>query len=100
MTAKKKKLNEELNEELNEVSHESLMQKITDAEKALQSAKDEYQAYSRENPLVAPKQPTLHELRKMREKNSKLTLADHQKANKAAAASAQKEQLKQEIKGD
>ncbi len=85
--------------ELNEVSHDSLMQKITDAEQALQAAREEYQAYCKENPLTAPAQPTLRELRLMREKNNKPTLEDHQKANKAAAANAQKEQLKQEMKG-
>lgn len=94
-------LNEDLNEDLNEeANHESLMQAIVDAEKALQEAKYEYKAYCKENPLQAPKQPTNHELRLMREKHNKPTLADHQKANKAAAANAQKEQLKQELKGE
>jgi len=83
-----------------EASHESLMQAIADAEKALQEAKDEYKAYCKENPLQAPIQPTNHELRLMREKHNKSTLEDHQKANKAAAANAQKEQLKQELKGE
>ncbi len=82
-----------------EVNHDILMQNVTDAEKALQLAKDEYQAYCKENPLVTPAQPTLHELRLMREKNNKPTLLDHQKANKSAAENAQKEQLKQELKG-
>lgn len=94
MPAKKK---EELSEE---VSHESLMQAIVDAEKALQEAKGEYKAYCKTNPLEAPRQPTNHELRLMREKNDKPTLEDHQKANKATAANAKKEQLKQEMKGD
>lgn len=89
MTAKKK----------DELTHESLMQDIVDAEQALQKAKDDYKHFCKENPLVAPSQPTNHELRKMREKNNKSTVEDHQKSNKAAAASAQKEQLKQELKG-
>ena len=93
MPAKKK-------DDSQEASHESLMQAIVDAEKALQEAKDEYKAYCKESPLQAPKQPTNHELRLMREKHNKPTLVDHQKANKAAAANTQKEQLKQELKGE
>lgn len=82
-----------------EVTHESLMSKIVEADKALKSAKAEYKAFCKENPLAPHKQPTLHELRKLREKTNKTTDEDHQKANKAAAQAAQKEQLKQELKG-
>ena len=82
-----------------DATHESLMKSIVDATLALELAKNEYQEFCIDNPLVSPAQPTLHELRLMREKNNKATLEDHQKANKAAAATAQKEQLKQELKG-
>lgn len=82
------------------VTHKSLMDNITKLEEQLQAAKDEYKVFCKENPLQAPKQPTIQELRKMREKNDKATLEDHQKANKAAQQAAQKQQLKQEIKGE
>lgn len=81
------------------VTHESLMQDISDAEKSLSDAKAAYKLFCKENPLSLNKQPTLHELRVQREKNNKSSEADHAKANKAAQASAQKAQLKQEITG-
>lgn len=68
-----------------ETTHESLMQNIVDAEKALKEAQAEYKAFCKANPLELPKTPTLHEARLMREKAEKVTLADHQKANKLAA---------------
>lgn len=50
------------------VTHESLQKKIQAAEKAVLDAKQEYREFCKENPYVLPKQPTLHELRLMREK--------------------------------
>lgn len=83
-----------------EVTHDSLIKNIAEKEKELKKAKQDYNDFCKENPFKAPQQPSLHELRKLREKNNKATLEDHQKANKAAAANAQKEQLKQELKGE
>jgi hypothetical protein len=83
-----------------EITHESLQAAIVEAEKALKAAKDEYAAFCKANPYQLPKQPTLHELRKMRDKLSPATLEDHQKANAAAAAAAQKAALKQELKSE
>jgi hypothetical protein len=53
------------------VTHESLQKKIEDAEKALVNAKQEYKSFCAENPYELPKQPSLHELRLMREKKAK-----------------------------
>lgn len=82
-----------------EVNHDSLMSRIEEAEKELLNARNEYKEFCKENPLRLSPQPTNHELRVLREKNSKTSLEDHQKSNKAAASNAQKEQLKQELKG-
>jgi len=82
-----------------EVTHESLMDAISVAEKALKEAKEEYKAFCKANPFKLPEQPSLHALRKLREKNDKKSDADHAKSNKAAQASAQKAQLIQEVKG-
>lgn len=90
---------EVIEEVIEEVTHESLIKAITDSELALKEAQKSYKVFCKANPLKLPKQLTNHEIRIMRQKNDKLTLADHQKANKAAASSAQKEQLKQELKG-
>ena len=82
-----------------EVTHESLIEVIVKAEADLKAAKDEYKSFCIDNPLQLKPQLNNHELRMLRAKNDKTTLADHQKANKAAQSSAQKEQLKQELKG-
>lgn len=82
-----------------EVTHESLIEDIVSAESALKKAKDDYKEFCKENPLALKPQLTNHELRMLRLKNDKATLEDHQKANKAAQSTAQKEQLKQELKG-
>ena len=82
-----------------EVTHESLIKAIVSAEEALIKAKGEYKDFCKENPLTLKPQMTNHELRMLRLKNDKATLEDHQKANKAAQSTAQKEQLKQELKG-
>jgi len=74
-----------------EQTHESLITAITDAEKALEVAKAEYKEFCKDNPLQMPKQPTLHELRLMREKNDKASLAEHQKANALAVKAAKAE---------
>ena len=71
-------------EEVIEDSHESLMAEIVTAEKAFNDCK--------ENPLTLPRQPTVHELRLMREKNAKTTNEEHQRANKAAQSAALTEQ--------
>ena len=71
-----------------ETTHESLMQNIVNAEKALKEAQETYKTFCKENPLELPKAPTLHEARLMREKNEKVTLEDHKKANKLAADKA------------
>ena len=81
-----------------EINHESLQQKILQVERALKEAKEEYKAFCKANPLQLPKQPTLHELRKLREKNDKPTLEQHQKAN-AAASAVQKAAIIQSAKG-
>lgn len=81
-------------------THESLQAKIVDAEKSLKAAKDEYKAFCKENPYELPKQPTVHELIKARRKLSPDKPEDHAKANAAAAASAQKAALKQELKSE
>ena len=82
-----------------EVTHESLIEAIVSAESALKKAKDDYKEFCKDNPLTLKPQMTNHELRMLRLKNDKATLEDHQKANKAAQSTAQKEQLKQELKG-
>lgn len=81
------------------VNHDTLMSRIEEAEKELLTARNEYKEFCKDNPLNLKPQPTNHELRMLREKNSKASLEDHQKSNKAAASNAQKEQLKQELKG-
>lgn len=74
-------------------THETLIQAITDAESALAKAKADYKDFCKENPLKAPRQPTLQELRLMREKLNKATVEDHQKANQAAASQVQKQAI-------
>jgi hypothetical protein len=81
-------------------THESLQAKIVEAEKAVVAAKEEYKAFCKENPYELPKQPTVHELIKARRKLSPDKPEDHAKANAAAAASAQKAALKQELKSE
>ena len=82
-----------------ELTHESLMSDIEKADEQLKTAREAYKGFCKLNPLELKPQPTLHELRLMRAKNDKTTLEDHQKSNKAAASAAQKEQLKQELRG-
>lgn len=81
-----------------EVTHESLQQKILQAEAELKQAQEEYKAFCKENPLQLPKQPTLHELRKLREKMNPTTVDDHVKANAAAQAQVQKAAIIQAAK--
>lgn len=76
-----------------EITHESLQAAIVAAENALQAARDEYKQFCKDNPYQLPKQPTLHELRKLREKLSPTTAEDHAKANALAAKSVQKAAL-------
>lgn len=83
-----------------ETTHESLIEKISEKELELKEAKQAYKEFCAGNPLKTPKQPTLHELRKMREKNDKPSLEDHKKSNKSASDATKKEQLKQELNGD
>lgn len=83
-----------------EVTHESLQSEIVDLENKLQAAKDNYKAFCKENPYELQKQPTVHELIKQRRKLSPDKPEDHAKANAAAAASAQKAALKQELKSE
>lgn len=73
-----------------EITHESLQQKILQAELSLKEAQEEYKSFCKENPLQLPKQPTLHELRKQREKMNPTTAEDHAKSNAAAQAQVQK----------
>lgn len=73
-----------------EVTHESLMADIKSCEEALSAAKLKYKEFCQANPLELPKQPTLHELRLMREKNDKPTVEDHKKSNARTAAQAAK----------
>lgn len=81
-----------------EITHESLQQKILQAEAELKQAQEEYKAFCKENPLQLPKQPTLHELRKLREKMNPTTVGDHVKANAAAQAQVQKAAIIQAAK--
>lgn len=81
-----------------EITHESLQQKILQAEAELKQAQEEYKAFCKENPLQLPKQPTLHELRKLREKMNSTTVDDHVKANAAAQAQVQKAAIIQAAK--
>ncbi len=81
-----------------EITHESLQQKILQAEAELKQAQEEYKAFCKENPLQLPKQPTLHELRKLREKMNPTTVDDHVKANAAAQAQVQKAAIIQAAK--
>ena len=81
-----------------EITHESLQQKILQAEAELKQAQEEYKAFCKENPLQLPKQPTLHELRKLREKMNPTTVDDHVKANAAAAGKVAQEKLIAKVK--
>jgi hypothetical protein len=56
---------------MSKVTHETLIEAITKAEQSLKNAKQAYSEFCKENPLQAPKQPTIHELRLLREKKSK-----------------------------
>lgn len=80
-------------------THQSLIDAITKAEKALEDAKAEYKEFCKENPLKLSKQLTPHELRVMREKNSPSKLEDHKKANLSTAKNVSKANLASEIKG-
>lgn len=53
------------------VTHESLMTNIEKAEIALAEAKQAYKDFCKEKPLEAPKQMSVHELRKANQKVSK-----------------------------
>lgn len=81
-------------------THESLMAKIKEAEALLKAKQDEYKAFCKENPLTLGAQPSLHELRKMREKLSPSTLGDHAKANAAAASAVQRAQIVEQVKSE
>ena len=68
-----------------EKKREKLIGSIEKLTVALDEAKEEYKAFCQENPYEAPKQPTIHELRMMREKLGESKNEEHDKANKAAA---------------
>lgn len=68
-----------------EKKREKLIAEIEKLTIALDKAKGEYKAFCQENPYEAPKQPTIHELRMMREKLGESKNEEHDKANKAAA---------------
>lgn len=61
------------------MQHDKYIKAITDAEAALEKAKAEYKAYCKENPLPAPKQPTIHELRQMSKPKPKPEKAEAKK---------------------
>lgn len=68
---------------MSKVTHETLIEAITKAEQALKDAKQAYSDFCKKNPLQAPKQPTINELRAMRDKLNKESAEEHAKANKA-----------------
>lgn len=81
-----------------EITHESLQQKILQAEAELKQAQEEYKAFCKENPYELPKQPTVHELIKQRRKLSPDKPEDHAKANAAAAGKVAQEKLIAKVK--
>lgn len=79
-------------------THETWIAEIERCTKALEAAQSGYKAFCKENPLEVGKQPTVHELRRMREKLSKDKPEDFVKANAAAKEAAQKAALAEQIK--
>lgn len=75
-----------------------LIGNIEKATKALESAKAEYKEFCKENPAKAPKQPTLHELRLMREKLGEKSDEAHAKVNQAQAKRVERNKTVQAAK--
>ena len=76
----------------------ALIEAITKAEKVLAEAKAAYQVFAKENPHVGEKQASLEQIRKIKAKMDKATLADHQKSNAAAAGKVAQEKLIAKVK--
>lgn len=75
-----------------------LIGNIEKATKALESAKAEYKEFCKENPAKTPKQPTLHELRLMREKLGEKSDEEHAKVNQAQAKRVERSKTVQAAK--
>lgn len=83
-----------------EKKREKLIAEIEKLTIALEEVKGEYKAFCRENPYEAPKQPTIHELRMMREKLGESKNEEHDKANKAAARRVERNKTIADAKGE
>ncbi|MGB1311952.1 MAG: hypothetical protein ACPG47_12110 [Leucothrix sp.] len=65
-----------------EKQRDKLFSSYTKSLTATEKAKREYDAFCRENPLQPIKQPTIHELRMMRQKVGEVSNIEHAKVNK------------------
>jgi uncharacterized membrane protein len=83
-----------------EKKREKLIAEIEKLTIALDEAKGEYKSFCKENPYEAPKQPTIHELRMMREKLGESKNEEHDKANKAAARRVERNKTIADAKGE
>lgn len=77
-----------------------LIESIEKLTSALAEAKDEYKVFCQEHPYKAPKQPTIHELRMMRQKLGESKNEEHDKANKAAARRVERNKTIAATKGE
>lgn len=83
-----------------EKKREKLIGSIEKLTIALNEAKSEYKEFCQEHPYAPPKQPTIHELRMMREKVGEAKNEEHEKANKAAARRVERNKTIAEAKGE
>lgn len=83
-----------------EKKREKLIGSIEKLKIALEEAKSEYKEFCQEHPYAPPKQPTIHELRMMREKCGNAKNEEHDKANKAAARRVERNKTIADAKGE
>lgn len=75
-----------------------LIAELESTKKAHEDKLAEYKEFCKENPHESPKQPTIHELRKMREKLGEKSDEAHAKVNQAQAKRVERNKTVQAAK--